>query len=107
MPARHFAEHGFNDVQPRAVFGYKDKLESLRMETQEEGVGAWRQAALIRGYLIASVNRERSESRYLWWNCLACSKFVRRPDNDCNRRRGKDRSRRAWPSLNLAPARRG
>src|SRR5450755_3175552 len=32
--ARHFAEHGFNDAQPRAVLGGEDKLKSLRMKTE-------------------------------------------------------------------------
>jgi hypothetical protein len=32
--ARHFAEHGFNDVQPGAMLRREDKLKSLRMKTE-------------------------------------------------------------------------
>ena len=32
--SRHFAEHGFHDVQPGAVFWREDELESLGMKTE-------------------------------------------------------------------------
>ena len=31
---RHFAEHGFHDVQPGAVLAREDKLEPLGMQVQ-------------------------------------------------------------------------
>ncbi len=32
--ARHFAEHGFNDIEPRAMFWREDEFESVRVKTE-------------------------------------------------------------------------
>ena len=88
--ARHFAEHGFHDVQPGAVLGRKDKLEAA-------GDGASARFASLRDVRRVVVEQEAnpdsrriglvSPAAALISNYGACLLYGRRQDSKSWRRR--------------------